>query len=256
MVYPDRIVDFAFCPYPCYQYLADLADPEDWGPDNRILLNYIDFTYRRAAYLQERVDEEGRGKSFIVLDGDFSCFNTGLFTPRFEAIYALFQPNNRPDAQPWFLKGFFKSSDLALSEVDVLPARVHYTDNPADLIYDFHLRVRPNIDHILGDENNLARIPEQLRGKGNECLLRRAFEGAVAEAERRAAANYTIAVPQYYNGRIQLLLPLCLTGSQPELALTICREDGFYSARTCLTLDMAYNNARQICRPMASWLAK
>lgn len=141
MVYPDRIVDFAFCPYPCYQYLAVLADPEDWGPVNRILLNYIDFTYRRAAYLQERVDEAGGGKSFIVLDDDFACFNTGLFTPRFDAIYALFQPNNRP-------------------------------------------------------------------------------------------------------------------GGQPELALTICREDGFYSARTCLTLDMAYNNARQICRPMASWLAK
>ena len=126
MVYPDRIVDFAFCPYPCYQYLADLADPEDWGPDNRILLNYIDFTYRRAAYLQERVDEEGRGKSFIVSDGDFACFNTGLFTPRFEAIYALFQPNNRPGAQPWFLKGFFKSSDLALSEVDVFKVNTSF----------------------------------------------------------------------------------------------------------------------------------
>ena len=132
---------------------------------------------------------------------------------------------------------------LALSEVDELPTRVHYTDNPADLIYNFHLRVRSNIDHILGDENKLARIPEQLRGKGTECLLRRACEGAVAEAERRAAANYTIAVTQYYNGRIQLLLPLRLTGGQPELALTIRREDGFYSARTCLTLDMAYNNA-------------
>lgn len=80
--------------------------------------------------------------------------------------------------------------------------------------------------------------------------------GAIAEAERKAAANYTIAVPQYYNGRIQLLLPLCLTGDAPELALTIQREEGFYSARTCLTLEMAYNNARQICRPMASWLAR
>ncbi|WP_293843497.1 DUF3825 domain-containing protein [uncultured Parolsenella sp.] len=145
---------------------------------------------------------------------------------------------------------------MALSEVGERPTRIHYTDNPADIIYDFHLRVRQNIDHILGDENNLARIPEQLHGKGNECLLRRAFEGAVAEAECRAAANYTIAVPQCYNGRIQLLLPLRLTGGQPELVLTICREDGFYSARTCLTLDMAYNNARQICCPMASWLAK
>ena len=74
------------------------------------------------------------------------------------------------------------------------------------------------------------------------------------EASRRAAANYTIAVPQYYNGRIQLLLPLCLTGDTPELALTIQREDGYYSAITCLTLDKAYNNARLICRPEAPWI--
>lgn len=181
---------------------------------------------------------------------------TGLFTSRFEEIYALFERNSRPDAQPWFLKGFYKASDTALAGIDVLPERVHYAENPADLVYDFRLAVRPNIDHILGDENNLLRVPEALRGSSNARLLRRVFEGAIAEAERKAAANYTIAVPQYYNGRIQLLLPLCLTGDAPELALTIQREEGFYSARTCLTLEMAYNNARQICRPMASWLAR
>ena len=76
------------------------------------------------------------------------------------------------------------------------------------------------------------------------------------KAARRAAANYTLAVPQFYGGRIQLLLPLCLTGDKPELALTIQREDGFYAARTCLTLDMAYNNARLICRPEASWIKR
>lgn len=37
-------------------------------------------------------------------------------------------------------------------------------------------------------------------------------------------------MPQFYGGRIQLLLPLCLTGDKPGLALTIQREDGFYSA--------------------------
>ena len=62
-----------------------------------------------------------------------------------------------------------------------------------------------------------------------------------------------MAGAQFYDGRIQLLLPLCLTGDKPGLALTIQREDGFYSARTCLTLDMAYNNARLICRPESSW---
>lgn len=54
MEYPERIVEFAFCPRPCYQYLADLADPEDWGEDGRVLVNYIDFTYRRAAELMRR----------------------------------------------------------------------------------------------------------------------------------------------------------------------------------------------------------
>ena len=39
-------------------------------------------------------------------------------------------------------------------------------------------------------------------------------------------------------------------------ALTIQREDGFYAARTCLTLDMAYNNARLICRPETSWIKR
>ena len=33
-------------------------------------------------------------------------------------------------------------------------------------------------------------------------------------------------------------------------------EDGFYAARTCLTLDMAYNNARLICRPETSWIKR
>ena len=63
-----------------------------------------------------------------------------------------------------------------------------------------------------------------------------------------------MAGAQFYDGRIQLLLPLCLTGDKPELALTIQREDGFYAARTCLTLDMAYTNARLICRPETLWI--
>lgn len=38
-----NVYDFAFCPEPCYDRLADLADPEDWGPSNRILKNYLSF---------------------------------------------------------------------------------------------------------------------------------------------------------------------------------------------------------------------
>lgn len=46
--------DFAFCPEPCYDRLVDLADPEDWGPSNRILKNYLSFSFSRAVFLTER----------------------------------------------------------------------------------------------------------------------------------------------------------------------------------------------------------
>ena len=36
--------------------------------------------------------------------------------------------------------------------------------------------------------------------------------------------------------------------------LAIFKENGFYSGRTCLTLDMAINNARLIAKPDDEWL--
>lgn len=254
----SNVYDFAFCPEPCYDRLVDLADPEDWGPSNRILKNYLSFSFSRAVFLTERdVDQTAPSNLPLVFDDDRCLFNTGLYTRRYETIYGLFEPNTKPDArQRWFLKGFFKESDPMLVSFEYLPCRVRFAEDPSELVFDYRLPIRSNIDHILGDEENLTRIPASLMGEGNSLLLRRAFEGAVVEAARRAAANYTLAVPQFYGGRIQLLLPLCLTGDKPELALTIQREDGFYAARTCLTLDMAYNNARLICRPETSWIKR
>lgn len=260
---PDTLAadlyDFAFCPEPCYERLVDLANPEPWGEGNRVLKNYLLFSFKRAVQLTKRDHATAAAPSAlpIVFDEGLCLFNTGLYTRRYETVYALFEPNTREDArQRWFLKGFFKESDPALLSFEYLPCRVRFAEDPSELVFDYRLPIRSNIDHILGDERNLTRIPASLKGEENSLLLRRAFEGAVVEAARRAAANYTLAVPQFYNGRIQLLLPLCLTGDEPELALTIQHEDGFYSARTCLTLDMAYNNARLICRPESSWIKR
>lgn len=227
----SNVYDFAFCPEPCYDRLADLADPEDWGPSNRILKNYLSFSFSRAVFLTERdVDQTAPSNLPLVFDDDRCLFNTGLYTRRYETIYGLFEPNTKPDArQRWFLKGFFKESDPMLVSFEYLPCRVRFAEDPSELVFDYRLPIRSNIDHILGDEENLTRIPASLMGEDNLLLLRRAFEGAVVEAARRAAANYTLAVPQFYGGRIQLLLPLCLTGDKPELALTIS------SARTAST---------------------
>jgi len=59
----------------------------------------------------------------------------------------------------------------------------------------------------------------------------------------------------YYKGRIQLLLPLCIGNPHAaDLALVVENHDKFYRAATCLTLDTAYNNARQLARPDRDWL--
>lgn len=81
-------------------------------------------------------------------------------------------------------------------------------------------------------------------------------KGAIDTAVERVQRNYKTAVPQYYNGTIQLLLPLSLTDpSSADLALVVERFTDFYRAATCLTLDMAYNNARQLARSDRDWLA-
>lgn len=128
----SNVYDFAFCPEPCYGRLADLADPEDWGPGNRILRNYLSFSFCRAVFLTERdVDQTAPSNLPLVFDEDRCLFNTGLYTRRYETIYGLFEPNTKPDArQRWFLKGFFKESDPMLVSFEYLPCRVRFAEDP------------------------------------------------------------------------------------------------------------------------------
>ena len=93
-----------------------------------------------------------------------------------------------------------------------------------------------------------------MRESSNKAML---FDGAVKRAKHMIDANYKTAVPQYYKGRIQLLIPICLVSeSVPDLALVVSKNDAGnqYLGHTCLTLDMAYNNARLIARPDSAWL--
>lgn len=77
----------------------------------------------------------------------------------------------------------------------------------------------------------------------------------IENAKERVRRNYKVAVPQYYKGKVQLLIPICLTKPDvADMALLIQKHEGHYRAATCLTLDMAYNNARQLARPDREWL--
>ena len=67
--------------------------------------------------------------------------------------------------------------------------------------------------------------------------------------------NYKLAVPHYFKGQIQLLIPLCFGKTDnPDLALVLTKMDGYYQAHTCLSMDMAYLDARLIAKPESNWL--
>lgn len=252
---------FKFAVIPNYDqaitFLADtLADKEDWdfsdtvSKSNGILKNYLEFTFRKL--LQEK-------KVQFTSDNKFACFNTGLVTENLEDIFAFFEEykNPRPGfTTPFCFKAFLKKSDNNVLRhfSHLIPDVADFFDKPELLIFNPKCDLIPDLDHIIKD--NLSRFPAHLQ-KADDAELRRQLVGAIDEVKKKVRTNYKIAVPQYYDSKIQLLLPMCLTSGSPnpDLALVIHKlNDTTYTARTCLTLKMAYNNARLIVKPQSNWL--
>jgi hypothetical protein len=233
--------------------LASLAQPENWeyrhskSPETLpVLYNYVQYTFIRLKE-QEKIA--------ISTPKDKACFNTGLVTLNYEEIYAYFIPhqNRQPGGPQWYLTKFCRESDRDLLSFGKLPPMARYIENVSDLLYDTELELRKNVDHIIDD--NRDRFPEPFRSMKDNFQLRIALEGAIDHSVKRVERNYKTAVPQYYQGHMQLLLPLCMTSqTKADLALAVYRGGNVYLAATCLTLDMAYNNARLIARPDTEWL--
>ena len=134
-----------------------------------------------------------------------------------------------------------------------LPEMAQYFDDPSNLVFDDRRDFRINIEHII-NETPRERFPDPYTSM-DPYALQTVLKGAIDNACERVRRSYKTAIPQYYHGQVQLLLPLCLSNpSRADLAMVVERHSTFYRASTCLTLDMAYNNARQLARPDRDWL--
>lgn len=243
-----KLFEFAYCG----NYNASLANlailaPEKWSfgsqNDNNILRNYIEHTFSKL-YDENKVIEET----------DYAIFNTGLFDTYYKPIYAYFVKNSILNRQNWYLDGFYTEYQIITMGVQVIPERANYFNDPSELVFDTHLDIVPQYDHIFGDQENINRLPATIRNSAMKVQL---FNGAIETAKRMLEANYKTAIPQFYRGKIQLLVPICLQApNKPDLALTCVKTEdkSKYLGRTCLTLEMAYNNARLIAKPESNWL--
>ena len=251
---------FKFSIFPKYQSCIDdlatnLADPEEWdfSDDKRkrhsILKNYLEHIFRNL---------RAETNICFTANNEYCCSNTGHVTNNLEEQFPFFFRSTNQGAvfQPYFFKCFVTNSDVELMRTftSFLPTIADFFQKPEDLLFNPNCELIPDIDHIIQD--NLSRFPAAMQGSG-DAEIRRRLEGAIDEARKKVRTNYKTAVPQFYGNRIQLLLPLCLTPNSPnpELALVVHKiENNPYTARTCLTLKMAYNNARLIVKPQSTWL--
>lgn len=84
------------------------------------------------------------------------------------------------------------------------------------------------------------------------------LDDAIELAQKRVEWNFKTAVPAFYptKDQMSLLLPLDLTEDEkPDVALVVeLTDSGAYIGQTILTMRMAYNNARMVCRPDSDWL--
>lgn len=259
MTFPENLSDLIFFrdfESTVIDHLAELAEQENWdyqnmansdGKNKPILQNYLIYTYRKLA--QEN-------KITISNDGQNLTFNTGLVTSNQEPIFAFCSVNrgiNNPKNIPWYFIAWKRKGEHDMTKFQFLPEMAHYFDNPAELVFDSRKELLTNIEHII--EDNRDRFPEKFQNMSNYAL-NNFLKGAIDSAKERVKRNYKTAIPQYYQNKIQLLLPLCLSSpSTADLALVVEDHGSVYRAATCLTLDMAYNNARQLVRPDTDWLA-
>ena len=288
----DRLVTLArMAERERWTYVSVPAEPSMTAP---VLDSYLRYTFLQL---------HGQGK--IAEADELSCFNTGLLTPAQEEIFGVFAVSERYDAsrpqshenRKWFLKLWARRGDRILTQFSRLPDLASYWSDPAHLIFDPSLEVRPNIDHIL--RQNLNRFPIELGGQvdadgvprdlqalpdiedvdsdsdGSEApavdaseptvgdessstvsiKARIALDGAIKHSERLAQRSYRVAVPQFYRGGIQLLLPLYFRDAvRADLALVLERHGDWYRASTVLYPDWAYRHARLLSRPNSEWL--
>lgn len=291
---PTDLFSYAYIPawYEQLYELSQLAAPEPWrfrqptyetqNNETPILERYINQIFKKQTVEYNCVPPEEADNVFY-LRNEFSCFHTGLYTRSYKAIYMCFDRNKRLNTlRQWYFKGFATDDSPWFKYVQLLPQRPAFLLRQEMTYYDPEWEIRVNAGHILGDEENVARLPESIRTAWNLPMHRRPSEAsagvsaaceangtpgakrtvrrqetAVELARRKALSDWNLAVPQMFQGRVQYLLPIHLTNMErPDLAMALSIMDGYYIGHTCLTLEMAYQNARLLARPTAGWLTQ
>jgi hypothetical protein len=259
---PSELVQFAFIPnwYDKLKILEGLIPQEKWkyvdttlsrNTINPILENYLCHTFKRLLFERNLLPEDEKNKK-IYIDAHCACINSGLLNQDNEFIFLYFDVNQNANQQPYKFRDFFAESHTFLrNNVPVLPSKVQLITNLSEVIFDTNKIIQLDVPHILTRKD---RLPASIRNRTNPDLTR-ALYGALGITKKRVEANYKLAELQYFEDKMQFLLPLCLENNDTvSVALAIDNVGGQYLGKTCLPIEVGYNNARVIANPKSNWL--
>ena len=107
----------------------------------------------------------------------------------------------------WYFRGFCDELSPWLKYIEPLPERPIYPMAQQGLNFNPEWPIRVNVEHILGDEENLERLPAKIRKAKNLPLL---LETAVELARRKVVVEPGLVTAQGYMGRCSTCCPFIL----------------------------------------------
>lgn len=273
--------------------LAKLADKEDWSlktdwPPKTDPYGGLEY-YLKSVYehlLQEKKAKEKKGEDqrvFVtpVADKDAIVFCTGLVTPISDGAHYIYAYCSNPDENgvcqqvEWLTRYDPRLSFEDDSKNHGLPYPPNWVSQPERLLFDYrHGSINENqiaflYPHIF--VNLRERLPKSVRDWFNdqfrsyeedEDKFKKYLHGAWRKTRKILQKSFKVAIPTYYRGKIQLLVPLYLDGNnenEASVALVVALNENkekkcWYFCPTCLSLDMARVDSRVITRIDDTWL--
>ena len=238
--------------------LARLARPEPWDEAashkaHGVLENYLFESFRILHH------ESGIEYLPDAAHPSVAIWNTGLLTPHGEEIIARMDalpasPRHKGYLAPasWRLSGFFPSSDRRLpSHSRNLPLATDFIPFQK-LVPDPRLPIVPDLDHLM---ERYWRFPQDWSALSAQEKIQR-LQGALHQAGQLLRRQARLAIPQWYEEKVQYLVPLQTGLDEEPVAAFVLEEDhDCLRVQTILPLAWAYQNARLLGPQEGNWLA-
>lgn len=229
------------------KWIADVAKPEPWGTNFKVLELYLRANFEIAKRSGKIYENKEKGIAFWRAG---SLLNTTA-----DPLWIVYRKNKR-DFPPWEFKEVVTGDTPNGDDAKNFEIRHEIPEFHQDWLIHFE---QSNLQHILRESKNVERLRQvftvALGNDFNEHLIFRAIYGEIQLKRKEGAV-----LPQWYHGDYKFVMPLFLTQPQ-KVDLTAALEPDEilrrYVVKTLLLPNYAYAYTRAVVKSrdmFAAWM--